>query len=605
MSQEIYMWIVFGLTFLSMILYSIDKIRMEVISLFSIVVLLLIFQNSPILGVSSGGAINISLLLNGFANPALIALMSLLIIGHGLLVTGALEDIAVWLSGDRDKNTKYKFYGVMLLVFILSATLNNTPIIIMFIPIIIALRRQMSVSSRSILIPLSYVSILGGMTTLIGSSTNLLVSGTTSTLIGRELNFFEFTGQGIILATVGFLYAIIILPKLLQRNLKGKTEESKTDFESGRIYLVEISIDNENPLIGKKFVSGILSDIKEIAVNVVLRDGDRLLPPFEDIEIKSGDKLVLEITKNQLTEKIKSNDRIFNSIDSSNFSSERGILIEASITPRSFFIGRNLTQTNFEAETNCKIIGIKNEKKFVRNLPKYQKLEAGHILLIKGEEEDIKNLRGKKEIIPIEWSAIYLPAKQYILRSRLIFIFTILAAATGLLNITVAALLGVILMLLTNVLTIRDALNALDSKIFLLVASSIMLSTALQETGGALFIADSLQNILVNLDAVIVLSLFFITVAVITNFLSNNATAILFAPIAINLASSLNIQPEPFIYCLIFAANCSFATPIGYQTNLLVMGPGNYQFKDYLTSGIPLVLLIWLSYTIMISFIGF
>ena len=389
------------------------------------------------------------------------------------------------------------------------------------------------------------------------------------------------------------------------RNLKGKTEESKTDFESGRIYLVEISIDNENPLIGKKFVSGILSDIKEIAVNVVLRDGDRLLPPFEDIEIKSGDKLVLEITKNQLTEKIKSNDRIFNSIDSSNFSSERGILIEASITPRSFFIGRNLTQTNFEAETNCKIIGIKNEKKFVRNLPKYQKLEAGHILLIKGEEEDIKNLRGKKEIIPIEWSAIYLPAKQYILRSRLIFIFTILAAATGLLNITVAALLGVILMLLTNVLTIRDALNALDSKIFLLVASSIMLSTALQETGGALFIADSLQNILVNLDAVIVLSLFFITVAVITNFLSNNATAILFAPIAINLASSLNIQPEPFIYCLIFAANCSFATPIGYQTNLLVMGPGNYQFKDYLTSGIPLVLLIWLSYTIMISFIGF
>ena len=605
MSQEIYMWIVFGLTFLSMVLYSLDKIRMEVISLFSIVVLLLIFQNSPILGVSSGGAININLLLNGFANPALIALMSLLIIGHGLLVTGALEDIAVWLSGDRDKNTKYKFYGVMLLVFILSATLNNTPIIIMFIPIIIALSRQMSVSSRSILIPLSYVSILGGMTTLIGSSTNLLVSGTTSTLIGRELNFFEFTGQGIILATVGFLYAIIILPKLLQQNLKGKTEESKIDFESGRIYLVEISIDNENPLIGKKFISGILSDIKEIAVNVILRDGDRLLPPFEDIEIKSGDKLVLEITKNQLTEKIKSNDRIFNSIDSTNFSSERGILIEASITPRSFFIGRNLTQTNFEAETNCKIIGIKNEKKFVRNLPKYQRLEAGHILLIKGEEEDIKNLRGKKEIIPIEWSAIYLPAKQYIFRSRLIFIFTVLAAATGLLNITVAALLGVILMLLANVLTIKDALNALDSKIFLLVASSIMLSTALQETGGALYIADSLQNILINLDTVIVLSLFFITIAIVTNFLSNNATAILFAPIAINLASSLNIQPEPFIYCLIFAANCSFATPIGYQTNLLVMGPGNYQFKDYLTSGIPLVLLIWLSYTIMISFIGF
>ena len=188
-------------------------------------------------------------------------------------------------------------------------------------------------------------------------------------------------------------------------------------------------------------------------------------------------------------------------------------------------------------------------------------MEAGHILLIKGEEEDIKNLRGKKEIFPIEWSAIYLPAKQFILRSRIIFAVTILSAATGLLNITVAALLGVILMLLTNVLTIRDAVSALDTKIFLLVASSIMLSTALQETGGALYIAEFLKNLLINFDMITVLSLFFIFIAVITNFLSNNATAVLFAPIAIKHASEFNIQPEPYIYCLIFAANCSFSTP--------------------------------------------
>jgi len=603
--QEFYMWLVFALTLLTMLLYSLDKIKIEIISLFVIVVLLLLFQNSPILGHSSGIPINIDLLLQGFANPALIALMSLLVIGHGLLVTGALEDIAVRLSGDRDKNTLYKFYGIMLLVFILSATLNNTPIIIMFIPIIVALSKQMDVSSRSILIPLSYVSILGGMTTLIGSSTNLLVSGTTSTLIGRELGFFEFTNQGIILALIGFVYAIFILPKILEKKNKDIIDNEKEAFESGRIYLVEITIDSNNPLIGKKFVSGILSDIKETAVNVILRDGEKFLPPFEDVQIRANDKLVLEITKNQLTEKLKSNDKIFNSLDNNNSISERGILIEASVTPRSFFIGRNLTQTNFEAETNCKIIGIKNDKKFLRNSPRYQRMEAGHILLLKGEEEDIKNLRGKKEIFPIEWSAIYLPAKQFILRSRIIFAFTILSAATGLLNITVAALLGVILMLLTNVLSIRDAISALDTKIFLLVASSIMLSTALQETGGALYIADLLKDLLINFDIIIVLSLFFIFIAIITNFLSNNATAVLFAPIAINLASDFNIQPEPFIYCLIFAANCSFATPIGYKTNLLVMGPGNYQFKDYLTSGIPLVLLMWLSYTIMISVLGF
>ena len=141
--------------------------------------------------------------------------------------------------------------------------------------------------------------------------------------------------------------------------------------------------------------------------------------------------------------------------------------------------------------------------------------------------------------------------------------------------------------------------------IFLLVASSIMLSTALQETGGAIYIADILKNLMLNFDLITILSLFFIFIAVITNFLSNNATAVLFTPIAINLARDFNVEPELFIYCLIFAANCSFATPIGYKTNLLVMGPGNYQFKDYLKSGIPLVLLMWLSYTLMINFLGY
>ena len=228
-----YMWAVFALTIITMILYSLDKIKMEIISLFAIVVLLLLFQGSPILGTSSGNAVNINLLLQGFANPALIALMSLLVIGHGLLVTGALEDIAVWLSGDRKKNTLYKFYGIMILVFILSATLNNTPIIIMFIPIIIALSKQMDISSRSILIPLSYVSILGGMTTLIGSSTNLLVSGTTSTLMGRELGFFEFTHQGIFLATIGFIYSIFILPIILERQNKNIKDENLNNSESG------------------------------------------------------------------------------------------------------------------------------------------------------------------------------------------------------------------------------------------------------------------------------------------------------------------------------------------------------------------------------------
>ena len=186
-----------------------------------------------------------------------------------------------------------------------------------------------------------------------------------------------------------------------------------------------------------------------------------------------------------------------------------------------------------------------------------------------------------------------------------IFVATIFLASSGIFNITAAAVMGAALMLIFRVLNVKDAVMSLDPRIYLLVASTIMLSIALQETGGAKFIADNIYSLTSNLSTISVLSILFIFVAIITNFISNNATAVLFTPIAISLAMDLKMEPEPFIYCIIFAANCSFATPMGYQTNLMVMGPGNYKFKDFLISGIPLVIILWLTYTLMITYLGF
>jgi di/tricarboxylate transporter len=164
--------------------------------------------------------------------------------------------------------------------------------------------------------------------------------------------------------------------------------------------------------------------------------------------------------------------------------------------------------------------------------------------------------------------------------------------------------MGATLMLIFKVISVRDAISALDLRIYLLVASTIMLSIALQETGGAMLISDTIIKTTSGLGITSILSILFLTVAIITNFISNNATAVLFTPIAISMSLNLNMQPEPFIYCVLFAANCSFATPIGYQTNLMVMGPGNYKFKDFLISGIPLILIIWVSYSFMINYFG-
>jgi di/tricarboxylate transporter len=599
------MWLIFGLIFIGVILFSIDRIPIEITSLAIISILIIIFQNSPILGAVSGVPVSLEVILRGFANPSLIALMCLLIIGHGLLVTGALEDIAVWISGDKSQNTQIKFLSVMFLVFILSALLNNTPIIVMFIPIILSLCKQLDQPSKYILIPLSYVCILGGMTTLIGSSTNLLVSGSVYSTIGKEIGFFDFTKQGMILALVGFIYATFLLPIILKAFNK-RDNENKDDFQNeGKQYIVEILIEGGNPLIGKKFISGLLPEMENCSISLITRNNKKLLPPYDDLEIEFNDKITLSITKGNLTNALKRNDPIFESISTLSETTKPEIIIEAAITPGSFLIGRSLNQTNFESEVNCKVVGIQQGVSTNIEALDSLRLNPGNIILLKGSEKSIRSLRGIKDIFPIEWSTIYLPSKLFALRARLIFVATIFLASSGIFNITAAAVMGAALMLIFRVLNVKDAVMSLDPRIYLLVASTIMLSIALQETGGAKFIADSIYNLTLDLSIIAVLSILFIFVAIITNFISNNATAVLFTPIAISLALDLKMEPEPFIYCIIFAANCSFATPMGYQTNLMVMGPGNYKFKDFLISGVPLVIILWLTYTLMITYMGF
>ena len=605
LSIDLYMWFIFGLIFIGVILFSIDRIPIEITSLAIISILIILFQNSPILGAVSGVPVSLEVILRGFANPSLIALMCLLIIGHGLLITGALEDIAVWISGDKSQNTQIKFLLVMFLVFILSALLNNTPIIIMFIPIILSLCKQLDQPSKFILIPLSYVCILGGMTTLIGSSTNLLVSGSVFSTIGKEIGFFDFTRQGMILASVGFIYATFLLPIILKIFNK-KDNEIKDDYQNeGRQFIVEITIEGGNPLVGKKFVSGLLPELENCSINLITRKNEKLLPPYDELEIELNDKITLSISKGNLTNVLKRNDPIFDSISTLSETTKPEIIIEAAITPGSFLIGRSLNQTNFESEVNCEVVGVQRGISSDIETLNSLKLNPGNILLLKGSEKSIRSLRGIKDIFPIEWSTIYLPSKLFALRARLIFVATIFLASSGIFNITAAAVMGVALMLIFRVLNVKDAVMSLDPRIYLLVASTIMLSIALQETGGAKFIADNIYDMTSNLSIISVLSILFIFVAIITNFISNNATAVLFTPIAISLAMDLKMEPEPFIYCIIFAANCSFATPMGYQTNLMVMGPGNYKFKDFLISGIPLVIILWLTYTLMITYLGF
>ena len=201
------------------------------------------------------------------------------------------------------------------------------------------------------------------------------------------------------------------------------------------------------------------------------------------------------MTKGALTDSLKRNDPIFKSINTKEFSSKTEMMIEAAITPGSFLIGRTLSQTNFEYESNCRVVGIQRDKNLERSSLRYLKLSAGNTLLLKGSDKSLKSLRGIKDIFPIEWSAIYLPSKRFAIRARLIFLLTIFLASTGIFNIAAAAVMGATLMLIFKVVTIKDAVSALDLRVYLLVASTIMLSIALQETGGAIFISETIIDV--------------------------------------------------------------------------------------------------------------
>jgi len=332
------------------------------------------------------------------------------------------------------------------------------------------------------------------------------------------------------------------------------------------------------------------------------------VPPFDDRALEVGDEIVMAGTRKALGEALASDPHILSSVHTSGSLSpaEEGedrvdrdlVLAEAVIAPASRMAGRNLSQIAFHHQTRCTALGIQRRSRMIRQAMNGIRLEAGDVLLILGHRSDIQALRGNPDILLLEWSARDVPALDFARRAVLIFGAVVAAAASGLVPIVVAALVGATAMIGAGCLNIFQASRAIDRRVVVLIWAALAMGTALHRTGGALFLAQGLVDLLAGAPPAVILSAFFLLVAALTNVLSNNATAVLFTPIGVGIATRLGIEPMVFVFATIFAANCSFATPMGYQTNLLVMGPGRYRFADYVRAGLPLVLVLWLVFSL-------
>tara|TARA_R110001592_G_scaffold79054_1_gene236680 strand:- start:11600 stop:13468 length:1869 start_codon:yes stop_codon:yes gene_type:complete len=611
------MWFMLFLTAGAVFAFVREKAPLEVTSVILMTVLLLYGQIFSITDDAGQNLLDPDTILSGFANPSLIAVLALLVMGQGLIHTDSLRFLTNLLVFKSQRLAWISVILILVFVMVLSAFMNNTPLVIIAIPIIQSLLNASQTPASRIMMPLSFVAILGGMTTLVGSSTNLLVSSTMVELGYAPLGFFDFFIPGSILAGVGFVYVMLVLPRTLPNRASIKDELVGTETE----YVAELDIADDSKLIGEKAEDGKFASLRDMNVKLIQRGGHLILPPFSGHAIHSGDILIVAATTQALGNLLTKYPGFLLSEeqaeiieggadkegDESDVSvleqTETRVLAKVMITPASRMVDMSIDHVSFHKRFGVIVLGIQRRARVVRRRLGRIRLEAGDVLLVTGKHSRINNLRRNPDFIVLSGSKKDLPVPGKAPIALLIFMATIGSAALSLLSIPAAAFAGAVAMIWTGCLNIRQATRAIDRKIFLLVGSMLALGAALQVTGGADFIANMILSAPFSDSPLLIAALLFIIVAITTNLLTNNACAILFTPIALNIANNIEAVSDvpydlSFIFAVtvVFAANCSFASPIGYQTNLLVMGPGQYKFRDFIKAGLPLVVVIWITY---------
>ncbi len=607
---EAAMWLTIAGIVIAIVIYSLERVPLEVTSAGVIVAFTVFFTIFPVPDPAGRNLLDAEALLSGFANPALISILAFLIIGQGLFQAGALEGPTRLMMRVGRERPQATLIGVLIMAGAVSAFMNNTPVVVMFIPIISVLAARSGQVPSRVMMPLTFMCVLGGTTTLIGSSTNLLVAQSARNAGLANIGFFDITPMGLILAGVGAVYVLAVLPRWLP------SRGSMADALVGdrKQFIAEIVLVKDHPLIGAKAVDGAFKQLPDIKVHLIQRGEQPIPKPFEGCELQENDMLVVSATRKALTDLLASKPDYLKGMIARHGGDkelEAGdahggvqiandlVVTEAVVAPGSRLVGYSIDYIGFRLLTDCIVLGIQRRSRMVRQNLQNVRLEAGDVLLLMGRLPHIRKLRTNRDLLLLEWAMTDMPNVEKAMSARLIFAGVVLSSAFNLVPIVIAALAGALAMVVAGCINVRQAARAVDRRIFLLIGAAIAMGTALEATGGARYFAQVMVNAVDGAGPTVVLSAFFLLVALMTNILSNNATAVLFAPIAIQISAQLGVDPRVFLFATIFAANTSFATPVGYQTNLLVMGPGQYSFRDFVTAGIPLVLLIWIAFSLV------
>jgi di/tricarboxylate transporter len=582
--------LVFAVALCAVILFATEKLSVDVVAIVVMSTLLLSQIISPEEGIS------------GFSNKATVTVAAMFIISAGLFKTGAVSYLGKVTSIVFKKGYWFGLITVTVFVGFFSAFINNNPVVAIFIPILLGVAKDIKASPSKLLMPMSFASMFGGICTLIGTSTNILVSSIAEEAGLKGFTMFEFAPLGLILFGIGMLYMFLVGIKLIpDRRAEGDLIESFRLQE----YITEVVLLDNSASIGYAIKDAPLIKEIDLAIIEVHRNGEVFSVPSAEMILKAGDVLRVRCDLEKFN-KIRERQGVslkprFKWSDE-DVESEDTRLVEAVVALNSYFINKSLKDLGFRENFGATVLALRHRGRLMREKISETTLDAGDALLLEVKIDRFNQLRQNPSFVVI--SEIEQPRfrKSKLIPALVIVFGVILTATLGILPIVVSSIVGSILLVLFGCLTMEEAYKAIEWRIIFLLAGVLTLGVALENSGAAKLLSTTIFDSVGGYGEIAVLSAFFLLTSLLTGVMSNNATAALLAPIAIATAKVFEVSPRPFLVAVMIAASASFMTPVGYQTNTLIYGPGQYRFADFIKVGTPLNIIIWIAATILIPY---
>ncbi len=577
---------VLALIVLAFILFVSEKFSLDVTALFILTILF------------TGGFLTVEEAISGFSNPAVITIALLFILSQGLQKTRILEYLIVRINKlvSQSKNLGLGVY--LLTIAFASALMNNTAIVAVFMPVTIRLAHQYHMSPSKLLIPLSYAAIMGGTLTLVGTSTNLIVNAVYIENGGSPLGMFEFAKYGWITLLVGLIYVLWIAPKILPSRT---VTSSLTQSYHMAGYLTEMKISEDSPLVGSTCQERNVNQSYDVIVLDIQRDGRLIAYNVGRQTLRAGDILFVKGSLESFL-RMKEVEKVTlltdEKLTQSELEQDDNILVECMVTDQSDVIGKTLREANFRKRFGAFILAIRREGLIIRKKIAHVVLHTYDTLLIYGAKRQISELEKSGKFILLGEMQADLVKVRFWWISIVSIVLTVFLAAIGVLPILKGALISAVILMMFRVISPNEAYESIHWQVIVLIAALIPLGIVIQSSGTATYIANMIMQYVDTLSPSIqpyvLFALIYFVTMVMTEISSNTATAIIMTPIVIAITADMQFDPRPFIFGVCFAASASFSTPVGYQTNLMVYGPGGYRFSDYMKTGIPLALTFWI-----------